>query len=257
MCAAANIDHAGLIREPDARLGEAATALSALSARRLASEPVSRILGRREFWGLALAIGPDVLDPRPETEGLVASILDGVGGRRAAPLKILDLGTGSGAILAALLRELPGASGIGIDRSHAACAIASRNLRTLGLADRGAILCGNWGDAIGGRFDIVVSNPPYIVTREIASLAADVRDFDPHGALDGGVDGLAAYRAIAPRLPMLLAIGGIAALECGTGQGFDVRSLLVDAGLAAPAVYRDLAGHDRIVLSVNSQPARP
>ena len=250
LCAAAGIDHAGLIRDPDLPLGAAAGSLAVHAARRLRREPVSRILGHRAFWGLSFTVTPAVLDPRPETEGLVDSVLDSIGGRRGAALAILDLGTGTGAILAALLRDLPLARGLGIDRSFEACRIARRNLLDLGLGERAALVCGDWATALRGRFDIVVSNPPYIATGDLAGLERDVREHDPIAALDGGPDGLDAYRAIAPRLGDRLWPGGVAAFECGAGQGPDVATLLRDGGLAGPSIYLDLAGHDRVVIGV-------
>lgn len=216
-------------------------------ARRLEGEPVSRILGRRDFWGLSLAIGPDVLDPRPETEGLIGAVLDALGARRDDPLQILDLGTGSGAILCALLHELPAARGLGIDRSPAACRMARANIANLGLAARGALVCGDWSDTLDAAFDAVVSNPPYIRSGDIASLDRDVRAYDPLPALDGGEDGLDAFRAIAPRLGSLVRTGGVAAFECGWDQGESVAAVL-RGSLVGVRVYRDLAGFDRVVL---------
>ena len=254
VCAACDIDHLALIRDPDVPLGEAAATLATYAARRLAREPVSRILGAREFWGLRFAISPDVLDPRPDTEGLVGATIDALGGRRAAPLRLLDLGTGSGAILAALLQELPGAFGIGLDRSPAACRIAAANLDALGFGARAAVLCGSWSEALTGAFDAIVANPPYIASREIAGLDVDVRDHDPREALDGGTDGLDAYRALLPGLCARLAPGGVAAVECGWDQGDAVAALFREAGLAAVMVYRDLAGHQRVVLGSSPTP---
>ena len=208
---------------------------------------MSRILGRREFWGLPLAIAPAVLDPRPETEGLVGAVIDAIGGRSEASLRILDLGTGSGAVLCALLHELPSAEGVGIDRSIDACRIARTNLAALGLVDRASVVCGSWDDALQARFDIVVSNPPYIPHDDLAGLDRDVRDHDPMMALDGGADGLDPYRAMAPHLGALLRPNGIAAFECGWNQGESVAALLQGV-LDGVLAYRDLAGHDRIVL---------
>ncbi len=228
-------------------LGPAAAALRATAARRLAREPVSRILGAREFWGLPLAIDATVLDPRADTEALVAAVLGVLDGRRGAPLAVLDLGTGSGAILCALLHELPAATGLGIDRSVGACRVARRNLERLGFAGRAAIVCGCWGDALVRPFDVVVANPPYIRSGDVAGLEPDVRDHDPLAALDGGADGFDAYRALTPRLPALLAPGGLAALECGWDQGVRVAGTMRAAGLVDVAVHPDLAGHGRVV----------
>lgn len=252
VCAACGIDHAGLIRDPGVLLGPAATQLSGFAARRLAGEPVSRILGRRDFWGLSFAVTPAVLDPRPETEGLVGSILDAVGGRRGDPLRILDLGTGSGAILCALLHELPDATGIGIDCSLGACRVAWGNCASLGFGSRAMVVGGSWADAIGARFDVVVSNPPYIPHQEITWLDRDVREHDPTVALDGGADGLDPYRRIVPHLPGLLYPGGVAGFECGWNQGAQVVALMRGAGLTGVMAYRDLAGHDRVVVGTKS-----
>jgi len=255
VCAACGIDHADLIRDPDQPLGRAAEALTSLAERRLARVPVSRILGRREFWGLPFAIGPDVLDPRPDTEGVVGAALDAIGGRRESALRILDLGTGTGAILCALLHELPGAYAIGVDRSPAACRVARDNIAALGFAARAAVACGSWADALDGRFDIVVSNPPYIPRGAIAGLGPEVRGHDPTAALDGGLDGLDAYRIIARQIPRLLRPGGVAALECGHDQGQAVAAL-VGAALAGTRVLKDLAGLDRVVVATAPDGAR-
>ena len=247
VCAACGIDHAGLVRDPDVPLGAAADTLTKLAMRRIARVPVSRLLGRREFWGLDLAVSPDVLDPRPDTEGVVGAVLDAMGGRRTDPLRLLDLGTGSGAILCALLHELPGAFGVGIDRSLGACRVARANLAALGLAARAGIVCASWGDAVGARFDVVVSNPPYIPRGDLAGLDPEVREHDPVAALDGGADGLDAYRALAPRLSDLLQPGGVAAFECGHDQGAAVVALLRQ-NLIEVRLLRDLAGLDRVVI---------
>lgn len=250
LLAATGLDRVALIRDPDLPVApEAAARLAAWLDRRAAREPVSRILGRRAFWGLDLAITPDVLDPRPDTETLVAAVLDALSPRRDAPLRLLDLGTGSGAILCALLSELPGATGLAVDRSAGACAVARRNLAAGGLASRSLVIRGDWAAALGGgAFDAVVSNPPYIESAVIPGLDRDVRDHDPLAALDGGPDGLAAYRVLAADLPRLLAPGGVAAFEIGQGQEVAVAGLMGAAGLAGLAVRPDLAGIGRVVL---------
>ena len=255
LCAAAGIDRAGLVRDPDLPLGAASAGrFESYLRRRAAGEPVSRILGRREFWGLDLVVTPAVLDPRPDTETLISAVLEIVGRNRGHPWRILDLGTGSGAILCALLSELPAAHGWAVDRSFAACAVARHNLVRHGLAGRCLVLRGDWGASLRPEsFDLVVSNPPYIETAVIAGLDADVRDHDPRAALDGGPDGLAAYRAIAPQLPMLLAPGGHALFEVGAGQHGDVASLLRQAGFGNPRIHRDLAGIGRVVAAQDSR----
>ena len=248
VCAVCGIDHAGLIRDPDLALGSGGSRLIDLAARRLAGEPVARILGQREFWGLSFEVDSAVLDPRPDTEGLVGSVLDALGGRRSTELTILDLGTGSAAILCALLSEFPNARGVGIDRSFAACLTAARNVTTLGLMDRARIVCGSWTDCVRGRFDVAVSNPPYIPRAQIRDLPVDVRDYDPVEALDGGWDGLDAYRAIIPKLGGILVPNGFVAFECGYDQGDAVVRMMRDADFRGSRTYKDLAGHDRVVI---------
>lgn len=239
-----------LLARADAAVPEAeAHRLRALAARRAAGEPLARLVGRREFWSLDFALAPETLVPRPETETLVEAAL-AVFPDHAAPLAILDLGTGSGALLAALLSEYPAAFGIGVDLSPGAARQARANLESLGLGARAAILVGAWADALAGRFDLVVSNPPYIPTMDIAVLDREVREHDPLLALDGGPKGLDAYRAIARALPGLLRPGGRAVLELGIGQEGDVAALLTAAGLApdGPA-RRDLAGIARAIVT--------
>jgi release factor glutamine methyltransferase len=248
-CAAVGIDHVDLVREPDRRLGAAAETLRDFARRRLCREPVSRITGVREFWGMRLEIDRHVLDPRPDTETLVEAIVDRLAAENAAPLRILDLGVGSGAILCGLLASLPNAFGIGVDVSAGACAVARRNLTRSGFSARTAILCGNWTDAFFGSFNVIVSNPPYIPSVGIASLDDEVRGHDPVLALDGGDDGLAAYRALAPRLAPRLAEGGIVAFEIGTDQFAGVAAILGAAGFEPMAPIHDLAGRDRVVLA--------
>ena len=248
---ATGLGRTALTSAADRPLGpEAAAALQGWVARRLAGEPVFRIIGRREFWALDLAVTPDVLDPRPDTETIVSAALDVLGSRREAPFRICDLGTGSGAILAALLSECRAATGWGVDRSAEACRVAWRNLAALGLAERAGVLQGIWGVALpDGAFDLVVSNPPYIETAVIPTLAPEVRDHDPALALDGGPDGLACYRLIAADLPRLLASGGIAVLEVGAGQASAVGELLRSVGLTQVGTRRDLGGVERAVVA--------
>ncbi|MGO9135538.1 MAG: peptide chain release factor N(5)-glutamine methyltransferase [Methylovirgula sp.] len=248
ICAALNIDHAQFVRDSEQPIGAAGAALlEGMAARRIKHEPVSRILGHRAFFGLDFCVSPAVLDPRPDTETVVEAALDAMAARRDAPLRILDLGTGSGALLCALLSHLPKAFGIGVDLSEAACRIAHKNLAALGLASRGSIVCGEWMKALAGRFDVIVSNPPYIVHGEIAGLAPEVRDFDPALALDGGTDGYNAYRAIIPMLPKFLARNGVAVLELGKGQAARVAMLFEAAGLFSITTRRDLAGIERAI----------
>jgi release factor glutamine methyltransferase len=249
LCSALGIDHASLVRDPECPLGMGALRLSAFMARRLRREPVSRIIGHREFWQARFKIARDVLDPRPETETLIESVLGCAARHPGKNWRVLDLGTGSGAILCSLLQSLPGSSGVGVDISSAACVVARDNLVALGLRARGLIVCGNWADALGGCFDFIVSNPPYIASGEIAGLEPEVRDHDPRLALDGGEDGLMAYREIIPALPRLLAPGGMIALELGAGQHRSVVSLVREQFDGPVDVKLDLYGHERVILT--------
>jgi len=220
----------------------------AMVGARAARKPVSRILGRREFWSLPLRLGDATLDPRPESETLVEAVL-ARNPDRAAPLRILDLGTGSGCLLLALLHELPRAWGVGVDVAPAALATARANAADLGLVARAAFLAGDWAKALGGRFDIVVCNPPYVVSSSISRLAPEVARHDPPQALDGGDDGLSAYRALGPDLIRVLASSGLATVELGAGQDAAVTALFAGAGLECRAVVPDLAGIPRCVLA--------
>jgi release factor glutamine methyltransferase len=248
LCAAGGFERSELIREPDDALSAAAVErLAPMAGRRAAGEPVSRILARREFWGLPLALSPDVLDPRPDTETLVAAVMTEFAHARAQPLRFLDLGAGSGALLCALLTEFGAATGVAVDVSAPAAVQARANLAICGLAERSCVFVGSWANAISGAFDVVVSNPPYVESGAIGALAREVRDHDPRLALDGGPDGLDAYRAIAPQLRRLLGAHGRFFLEVGADQANNVATILSPQGLAAPATYRDLAGLTRVV----------
>ena len=223
-------------------------AISARAARRLAREPVSRIIGSREFWGMKLEITPAVLDPRPDTETIVEAALDWLTtcGLRNERLRILDIGTGSGALLLALLSELPNAIGIGTDISVDALNIARINAHRHQLAPRTGFICCDLAAALRGPFELIVSNPPYIATNEIERLAPEVRDYDPRLALDGGADGLDAYRAIAGDAHRLLAERGRLIVELGQGQSDMVSRLLIQAGLTVDEEpRRDLSGINR------------
>ena len=247
---ALHLDRARLISQAD-RVLEAreVNAISGLAARRLKREPVSRILGRKEFWSLALAVTPDVPVPRPETETVVEGALDFVvrGGLRMEKLRILDIGTGSGALLVALLNELPNATGIGTDISRAALEAARINVTQFGFESRCSLIACDMAAGVEGQFDLVVSNPPYIARGDIASLAPEVRDYDPILALDGGGDGLAAYRSISADAKRLLAQGGRLFVELGAGQEPAVRKLFTNAGLAVGLARNDLAGTPRVL----------
>jgi len=217
-------------------------------ARRAAREPVSRILGAREFWSLPFAVSPAVLDPRADSETLVAALLAAVSAGQAAR-QLLDLGTGSGCLLLALLSELPAAWGLGLDRSFDALTAAQRNARALGLAGRAHFCQSDWCGAVEGTWDIVVSNPPYIASSAIAALAPEVRGHDPRAALDGGEDGLAAYRALLPGARRCLAPEGLLALEVGATQAAAVTALLRAAGFSRIENRQDLGGVERCLLA--------
>jgi release factor glutamine methyltransferase len=249
LCAALGINHADLVSNPGCSLGLGVELVASFAARRLQHEPVSRIIGHRDFWRACFKIGPAVLDPRHATETLIEAVLDHAAQSPRENWRILDLGTGSGAILCSLLQSLPGSVGAGIDISRGACAIARDNLAALGLGRRGLIVCGNWTHALRGPFDVIVANPPYVARGEIGRLAPEVRDHDPRLALDGGDDGLAAYREIIPASRDLLAPGGLIALEVGAGQQGAVESLLTGAFGAAVDGRLDLDGCRRVVLA--------
>jgi release factor glutamine methyltransferase len=219
-------------------------AISALVARRCRREPVARITGVKEFWSLALHVTPDVLVPRPETETLIEAALDVVvrGGLRLEMLRILDIGAGSGALLLALLTELPNATGIGTDISLAALAVARDNAARHGLAARASFVLCDGASAVRGPFDFIVSNPPYIASGEIATLAAEVRNYDPRIALDGGVDGLDRYRALAADARRNLAPGGRLIVELGARQERAVATIFTKARLKPGPARKDLAG---------------
>ena len=243
------LDHAALASAASQPLSVQEVArIDDFACRRLAGEPVARIVGMREFWGLPLIVTPAVLVPRPETETVVETALALLGPDRTRVLRIADLATGSGAILLALLTERPEAYGIGTDIDEAALEVARRNAAQLGLAGRASFLASDYGAALAGPFDLVVSNPPYIASAQIAALDREVREHDPHLALDGGADGLAAYRAIAADAARLLAPRGHLVLEIGQGQDGDVVRLLTAAGLMILGESRrDLAGIGRVV----------
>jgi release factor glutamine methyltransferase len=228
---------------------EGAARLRSAVARRLAGEPVARILGSWEFWGLPFQLSPATLVPRPDTETIVEAALARCP-EKSRPLRLLDLGTGSGCILTALLTELPNAFGIGLDRSHDALLKARANAATNGVGQRAAFLNGDWCAAIQGPFDLVVANPPYIVREVMAGLAIEVREHDPVAALDGGEDGLAAYRSILSGVGpgRGVATGGALLFEVGHDQAGAVSALGRAAGFSTAEVVRDLAGHDRVVV---------
>ena len=247
--AALDLDLTGVIAAASRPLtSEESIRLEDFARRRLSGEPIARILGLKEFWGLPLKLSAATLVPRPDTETVVELALQML---RAAPdrgrrLRIADIGTGSGAILLALLSELPEACGFGTDISVAALRTASANAARLGLAPRAMFVACDYAAALSGPFDLIVSNPPYIRSAEIADLAIEVRDHDPRRALDGGTDGFDAYRAMIPQAARLLAPGGALVVECGQGQSGQIEGLMTAAGLRTESAPRaDLAGIPR------------
>jgi release factor glutamine methyltransferase len=259
LCHAAALSHEAYIARARDRLAPAALAcLDRSIARRLEREPVSRIIGRREFYGRLFAVAPQALDPRPDTETLIDAALALVqrNGWRDRNLRLLDLGTGSGCILITLLAELPNAVGIGTDRSQAALGLAAANAMRLGVGSRAAFVVADWLDGIGDEFDLVVSNPPYLARGEIAGLAPEVAAYDPRLALDGGPDGLDAYARIAAGAPAVLAEGGRLLVEIGASQGLQVSAIFRAAGLELDrdqAIAPDLAGRPRVVMAGRGQ----
>ncbi len=250
LLAAAGLRREDLLREPDAPLAPDAVArFRGMIARRAAREPVSRILGRREFRSLEFRLGPDTLDPRPDSETAIEHAL-ALFADRPPPARILDLGTGTGCLLLACLDAWPSATGVGVDIAPGAVRVAADNAAELGLGDRAAFRVGDWGRGIGRgtggeRFDLAISNPPYIVAEEIEALAPEVARYDPRLALDGGPDGLDAYRAIARILGGLLAPGGLAVFEIGSTQEAEVRAVFEAEEWRFLGARKDLAGYPR------------
>ncbi|MBW7971815.1 peptide chain release factor N(5)-glutamine methyltransferase [Bradyrhizobium sp. BR 10289] len=248
--AALDLDLTGLITQAARPLTEAeASRLAQHAQRRIAGEPVARILGAREFWGLPFRLSEATLVPRPDTETVVERALELFREQQLThPPVIADLGTGSGAILLALLHEIPGAFGVGTDVSLTALNTARDNAAALGLSDRAAFVACSYATALGGPFDLIVSNPPYIPSGEIPKLDIEVREHDPHLALDGGNDGYDAYRALIPQAAERLAPGGALIVEAGQGQARDIETLMAAAALSVDRPAKaDLGGILRAV----------
>lgn len=224
------------------------SAFEALIERRRERQPVSLILGRREFWSLDFTVTSDTLAPRPDSETLIEAVLAELPDR-TRPWSVIDLGTGTGCLLLALLSELPEAGGIAVDIDPATLAVAKGNAERLGLADRIGFVNSDWFEKIDGRFDVILSNPPYIRSDDIAALDPEVARFEPRGALDGGADGLDAYRHLASNAEKHLTENGLIAFEVGAGQAADVAALLAKAGYARLSIHRDLAGIERCLLA--------
>jgi release factor glutamine methyltransferase len=254
--AALDLDLTGLITSALRPLtARDAAQLEDYAQRRINGEPVARILGAKEFWGLTLKLSDATLVPRPDTEAVVEQALDMVRPAPAPSLRIVDIGTGSGAILLALLSQLPGAIGVGTDVSFAALATARSNARDLGLTLRAAFVACNYAAALSGPFDLIVSNPPYIPSSDIQNLSRDVRDHDPLRALDGGRDGFDAYRALIPQAAQLLKAGGALVVEAGLSQSHEIEGLMTAAGLEVTGPPKaDLGGVLRAVAARKMPP---
>ncbi|ESY08027.1 peptide chain release factor N(5)-glutamine methyltransferase [Mesorhizobium sp. M0179] len=234
----------------------AVAAIGAALQRRMAGEPVHRILGFREFYGLRLSLSPETLEPRPDTETLVEAILPfaGATAERLGECRILDLGTGTGAIALALLSAVPAATATGVDISQGALATAIRNAEQLGLAGRFVGLQSDWFEKVSGRYHVIAANPPYIPTGDIGNLQDEVRDFDPHRALDGGVDGLGPYRIIAAEAAKFLEAQGKIAVEIGHTQRNEVKDIFAAAGYRLAGAFVDLGGNDRVLMFEQGKP---
>ncbi len=254
IAAALDLDPADLLAHPERMVDDPARVrVRSALARMVRREPLSRILGCREFWGLEFGLSTDTLDPRPETETVVAAVLQSVTGR-GAPLRFLDLGSGTGCILLALLSEFPASTGVGVDVAAGAATTARSNAAALGLAHRAHFVVGDWGTAISGVFDIIISNPPYIPSAALADLPREVALYDPRCALDGGPDGLGCYRSLAAGLPRLMGPRGLFACEVGQSQGSAVAGILRANGLSIERCERDLAGVVRCVIARAAAP---
>ncbi|RVC61843.1 peptide chain release factor N(5)-glutamine methyltransferase [Mesorhizobium sp.] len=245
------------IAEPSQTVREdAIAAIEVALRRRVAGEPVHRILGFREFYGLRLGLSPETLEPRPDTETLVEAILPfaRATAERLGECRILDLGTGTGAIALALLSAVPGAVATGVDIAGGALATAMRNACELGLADRFETLESDWFAKVSGRYHVIAANPPYIPSRDIGNLQDEVRDFDPHLALDGGADGLGPYRIIAAEATRFLEAECRVAVEIGHTQRNEVTDIFMAAGYRLSGMFRDLGGNDRVLVFERANP---
>ncbi|TPK77456.1 peptide chain release factor N(5)-glutamine methyltransferase [Mesorhizobium sp. B2-4-15] len=245
------------IADPECKVdGNAIAAIDTALTRRVGGEPVHRILGYREFYGLRLSLSPETLEPRPDTETLIEAVLPFVKATaaREGTCRILDLGTGTGAIALALLSVVPTATATGVDISDGALATATRNAGQLGLGGRFTALRSDWFEKVSGRYHVIAANPPYIASQDIGNLQDEVRDFDPHLALDGGVDGLVPYRIIAAKAARFLEAEARIAVEIGHTQRNEVNDIFRIAGYAAGEVFGDLGGNDRVLVFQRGKP---
>lgn len=233
-----------LFRKDKTLTSDVANKIESILQRRLAGESLGRILGYRDFWKSRFYLSPDTLEPRPDTETLIETALDG-----KPPKTILDLGTGTGCILLSLLQEFPDATGIGIDLAEGACEVARQNAVHLGLSERVQFLNGSWFDPLSpdSKFDLIVSNPPYIPSHEIRDLQKEVKNHDPILALDGGNDGLDPYKFLLPNLKKYLEPDGVVLLEFGAGQVLDLTRIVEESGATLIRTVTDLGGHPRVI----------
>lgn len=247
--AATGRSYENIVAEPDRELAPGQRdILGQFLERRLAREPVSRILGLREFYGRDFLVTPHVLDPRPDSEVLVEAALSAAESHlESRPPRLLDLGTGTGCLLISLLCELPFATGVGVDISPEALQCANQNAERLGVGERASFVCGSWLAPLEGEVDLIIANPPYIRTKDISGLQPEVAQYDPVLALDGGDEGLAPYRAIMAEAGKVLRPGGSLLFEIGAGQSEDVRRIMQAAGVIESYLYQDLAGINRVV----------
>lgn len=236
-----------LMRRHDEFPTELKEKLGLLVQKRLQGMPIAKIIGVKEFWGLSFKTTQDTLDPRPDSETLIEAVLENFSDR-TKPYRLLDLGTGTGCLLISLLHELPNATGIGIDQSPKALAVAEKNATDLGVIERSTWIESNWFSAVKGQFDIIISNPPYIPSSDIETLSRDVKQYDPLSALDGGEDGVAPYRHLAEHIMPFLREKGIVALEYGQGQSEKVSAIFNKKTPLKPFIYKDLAGIDRCTI---------
>lgn len=249
MCAATDVTLNSLLANPDQEISVSNNiCFTDYVRRRCRREPVSRILGKRSFWNLDLVVTPNVLDPRPDSETVVQAVLDSLNDQQGS-FRLLELGVGSGALLLSLLNELPYATGVGVDLCSKAVLVAKENAINAGLGSRTYFATMNWSDALDARFDIVISNPPYIMSSSIDSLSPEVACYDPLLAIDGGPDGLEAYRCLARILPSLLAPGAVVGVELGFGQLAAVVNIFSNSSLQVDEIRRDLSGRSRCLLA--------
>ncbi len=252
-----NISTESLIAHPERALTASEQEdLEKVASCRCQREPIAHITGLKEFWGHEYCVSPHVLTPRPDSETLIEAVLTHFTDRHL-PLNILDLGTGSGCLLLSLLLEYPDAIGLGIDSATQALEVAYINAKRLHLETRSTFALKDWQDGLSGHFDVIITNPPYIPTADIATLEPEVAQYEPHAALDGGPDGLACYRDLAPLLPQLLAANGIAVLELGAGQGGAVSDIMASHSLTVQAMQNDLAAIPRALVVTANEGASP